>query len=71
MTRNTEAVFILAGTVLASVGVAMVEFAGGGWLDGHAMQLCVGGMNDANRFEFYFHNATRITLIEFIIFIIG
>lgn len=33
MTRNTEAVFILAGTVLASVGVAMVQFAGGGWLD--------------------------------------
>ena len=33
MTRNTEAVFVLAGTVLASVGVAMVEFAGGGWLD--------------------------------------
>lgn len=32
MTRNTEAVFVLAGTVLASVGVAMVEFAGGGWL---------------------------------------
>ena len=33
MTRNTEAAFIVAGTVLASVGVAMVQFAGGMWLD--------------------------------------
>jgi cell division protein FtsW (lipid II flippase) len=33
MTRNTEAVFILAATVLASLGVAMVQFAGGVWLD--------------------------------------
>jgi len=33
MTRNTEAVFILAATVLASLGVAMVQFAGGIWLD--------------------------------------
>ena len=33
MTRNTEAAFVLAGSVLASVGVAMVQFAGGGWLD--------------------------------------
>jgi peptidoglycan glycosyltransferase len=33
MTRNTEAVFVLAGTTLASVGVAMVRFADGGWLD--------------------------------------
>ena len=33
MTRNTEAVFVLAGTVLASVGVAMVQFAAGVWLD--------------------------------------
>ena len=33
MTRNTEAAFILAGTVLGSVGVAMVQFANGVWLD--------------------------------------
>jgi len=33
MTRNTEAVFVLAGMTLASVGVAMVQFANGGWLD--------------------------------------
>ncbi|MEN8114326.1 MAG: FtsW/RodA/SpoVE family cell cycle protein [Actinomycetota bacterium] len=33
MTRNTEAAFILAGSVLASLGVAMVRFADGGWLD--------------------------------------
>lgn len=33
MTRNMEAVFILAATVLASLGVAMVQFAGGVWLD--------------------------------------
>jgi peptidoglycan glycosyltransferase len=33
MTRNTEAAFVLAGTVLASVGVAMVQFAAGIWLD--------------------------------------
>ena len=33
MTRNTEAVFVLAGATLASVGVAMVQFADGGWLD--------------------------------------
>jgi cell division protein FtsW (lipid II flippase) len=33
MTRNAEAVFILAATVLASLGVAMVQFANGLWLD--------------------------------------
>jgi peptidoglycan glycosyltransferase len=33
MTRNTEAAFIVAGSVLASLGVAMVRFAEGGWLD--------------------------------------
>ena len=33
MTRNTEAAFVLAGTVLASVGVAMVQFSAGIWLD--------------------------------------
>lgn len=33
MTRNTEAALILAATILAAVGVAMVKFAGGAWLD--------------------------------------
>ena len=33
MTRNAEAVFVLAGTVLASLGVAMVQFSTGIWLD--------------------------------------
>lgn len=33
MTRNSEAAFIVAGTVLASVGIAMVQFANGMWLD--------------------------------------
>lgn len=33
MTRNAEAVFVLAGTVLASLGVAMVQFSAGIWLD--------------------------------------
>ena len=33
MTRNTEGAFVLAGTVLASIGVAMVQFAAGIWLD--------------------------------------
>lgn len=33
MTRNAEAALILAATVLASMGVAMVQFAAGDWLD--------------------------------------
>ncbi len=33
MTRNTEAAFILAGSVLGALGVAMVRFTGGVWLD--------------------------------------
>lgn len=33
MTRNTEAVLVLAGATLASVGAAMVGFADGRWLD--------------------------------------
>ena len=33
MTRNAEAVFVLAATVLASLGVAMVQFSAGIWLD--------------------------------------
>ena len=33
MTRNTEAVFVLAGTAQASDGVAMVQFSAGNWLD--------------------------------------
>jgi peptidoglycan glycosyltransferase len=33
MTRNAEAALILAATILASVGVAMVQFASGAWLD--------------------------------------
>ena len=33
MTRNAEAALILAAIVLASVGVAMVQFAEGAWLD--------------------------------------
>jgi len=33
MTRNAEAALILAATILASVGVAMVQFASGEWLD--------------------------------------
>jgi peptidoglycan glycosyltransferase len=33
MTRNAEAALILAATILASIGVAMVQFASGEWLD--------------------------------------
>jgi peptidoglycan glycosyltransferase len=33
MTRNAEAVLIAAAATLASIGVAMVQFAGGTWLD--------------------------------------
>ncbi len=33
MTRNAEAALILAATTLAALGVAMVQFATGGWLD--------------------------------------
>jgi len=33
MTRDTEAVLVLAGATLASVGIAMVRFADGSWLD--------------------------------------
>ena len=33
MTRNTEAAFIVAGSVLGALGVAMVQFASGVWLD--------------------------------------
>ena len=33
MTRNTEVAFVVAATVLASVGVAMVQFSAGIWLD--------------------------------------
>ncbi len=33
MTRNAEAALLIAAALLASVGVAMVKFAGGDWLD--------------------------------------
>ncbi len=66
MTRNTEAVLVLAGAVLASVGAAMVGFAEGRWLDATvaltfvSFALAFGGIHVA--FRMWAPNANPLLL---------